>query len=139
MKETQWENKMDDMIFVGPENIHEVTVPWTDPVREDFHVVVYLDRFPVTEGHLLFVPKYNTLSVLNDTFEDAVRYGQEQVNKKEWDGFNIGINYGKAAGQTVMWPHIHLIPRREGDVDNPVGGIRNVIPGRGDYHDPNIR
>jgi diadenosine tetraphosphate (Ap4A) HIT family hydrolase len=126
-------------IFAGPESIQETSVPWTNPIREDFHVAIYSDQFPVTEGHLLFVPKYNTLVVLNMAFEDAVRYGQEQVNKKEWDGFNIGINYGKAAGQTVDWPHIHLIPRREGDVDNPTGGIRNVIPGRGDYHDPNFR
>jgi len=130
---------MSQEIFFGPESIIESDIPWTNPIREDFHVLVYKDKFPVTEGHLLFVPKYNTLDVLNDAFEDAMRYGQEQVNKKEWDGFNIGLNYGEAAGQTVSWPHIHLIPRREGDVQNPTGGIRNIIPGKGDYHDPNFR
>jgi diadenosine tetraphosphate (Ap4A) HIT family hydrolase len=49
------------------------------------------------------------------------------------DGFNIGINMGSAAGQTVMYPHVHLIPRRVGDTANPVGGVRGVIFGQADY------
>ena len=49
------------------------------------------------------------------------------------DGFNVGINSGKDAGQTVFHMHIHLIPRYKNDVDNPRGGIRNVIPGKGEY------
>ena len=49
------------------------------------------------------------------------------------DGYNIGINIGDAAGQTVPHVHIHVIPRYEGDVENPIGGVRNVIPGRGNY------
>jgi ATP adenylyltransferase len=49
------------------------------------------------------------------------------------EGFNVGINVGTTAGQTVPHVHIHLIPRNAGDVENPVGGVRNVIPGRGDY------
>lgn len=55
--------------------------------------------------------------------------------KKDWTvtGFNIGINDGIDAGQTVFHSHIHIIPRRKGDVANPRGGIRNVIPGRGSY------
>ena len=68
-----------------------------------------------------------------DAMEDAVRYGQGQVEQGEWNGFNIGLNYGAAAGQTVAWPHVHLIPRRKGDVSDPVGGVRNTIPGRGNY------
>ena len=50
-----------------------------------------------------------------------------------WEAFNIGINNGEAAGQTVMWPHVHMIPRRKGDTPNPRGGIRNVIPLKADY------
>lgn len=118
-------------IFDGPDEI--ANTPWQDVFKEDYHVVVYRDKYPVTEGHLLFVPKYNTLDVLNDAFEDAVRYGKQQVDKGLWDGFNVGLNYGTAAGQTVMWPHIHLIPRRTGDVEDPVGGVRNTIPGKGNY------
>jgi diadenosine tetraphosphate (Ap4A) HIT family hydrolase len=70
---------------------------------------------------------------LNECFEDAVRYGKDKVKTGDWDGFNVGLNYGKAAGQTVDWPHIHLIPRRTDDVKDPVGGVRNVIPGKGNY------
>jgi diadenosine tetraphosphate (Ap4A) HIT family hydrolase len=64
---------------------------------------------------------------------DAFEHGKRLVDNGEIDGFNIGFNYGEAAGQTVPWPHVHLIPRREGDVEDPVGGIRNTIPGRGNY------
>jgi diadenosine tetraphosphate (Ap4A) HIT family hydrolase len=71
--------------------------------------------------------------VLKDAFEDAFNYGKEKVDDGEWDGFNIGLNYGEAAGQTVSWPHIHLIPRKTGDVADPVGGVRHTIPGRGNY------
>jgi diadenosine tetraphosphate (Ap4A) HIT family hydrolase len=122
-----------DKIFDGPDSIDDAIVPWTEIVRDDFHVITYLDKYPVTDGHLLFVPKYNTLDVLNDAFEDAIRYGKSKVQAHEWDGFNIGINYGEAAGQTVMWPHIHLIPRRKGDIADPIGGVRNTIPGKGNY------
>jgi len=88
----------------------------------------------VTDGHLLFVPKYNSIGVLSDAFADAVRYGTARVQSGEWDGFNVGVNCGDAAGQTVPWPHVHLIPRRHGDVANPRGGVRNIIPGAGDYN-----
>lgn len=107
--------------------------PWDDTVREDYHVAVYQDRYPCTPGHLLFVPQQNSRHVLRDAFADAFDHGQQKVFDGEWDGFNIGLNYGEAAGQTVPWPHIHLIPRRKGDVSDPVGGVRNTIPGKGNY------
>lgn len=109
------------------------SVPWKNPIKEDYHVVTFKDGFPVTEGHLLFVPKYNTPEVLQDAFYDAYHKGIAMINAGECDGFNIGLNIGESAGQTVMYPHIHLIPRRKGDVDDPTGGVRNVIPGKGNY------
>jgi diadenosine tetraphosphate (Ap4A) HIT family hydrolase len=124
---------MTDNIFEGPSHIEWSTAPWDDVVREDFHVAVYRDRYPVTDGHLLFVPKYNSMGVLKDAFEDAVKEGKRLMEYGNCDGFNIGINYGVSAGQTVNWPHIHLIPRRNGDVEDPVGGVRNTIPGKGNY------
>ena len=124
---------MDDRIFEGPYYKDESKAPWTDLVQEDFHVAVYQDKYPCTPGRLLFVPKYNTTHILSEAFNDAFRYGREKVREGEWDGFNIGLNYGEAAGQTVDWPHIHLIPRRRGDVADPVGGVRNTIPGKGNY------
>jgi diadenosine tetraphosphate (Ap4A) HIT family hydrolase len=130
---------MDNKIFDGPNTIHETIIPWTDVTEEDFHVVVFKDKFPVTPGHLLFVPKYNTMGVLKDAFEDAIREGKRMVEAGECDGFNIGLNYNSAAGQTVMWPHIHFIPRRAGDVKDPVGGVRATIPGKGNYRSPDYR
>jgi len=116
-----------------PDEISESEIPWIDPIVEDYHVKVFLDKYPCTAGHMLYVPKYNTLSVLCDAFEEACRYGKKMVEAGEWDGFNIGMNYNECAGQTVRWPHIHLIPRRKGDVEDPVGGVRNTIPGKGNY------
>jgi diadenosine tetraphosphate (Ap4A) HIT family hydrolase len=126
-------------IFDGPDEIEQSEAPWNDTVRQDFHVAVYRDKYPVTPGHLLFVPKYNTTGVLKDAFIDAFEEGQRMVEAGECDGFNIGFNYGEAAGQTVSWPHIHLIPRRRGDVEDPTGGVRNTIPGRGNYRSPDYR
>ena len=120
-------------IFEGPDHIDDSEAPWDDTVRQDFHVAVYRDKYPCTPGHLLFVPKYNSVGILNQAFEDAVREGQKLVEQGICDGFNIGLNYGEAAGQTVPWPHIHLIPRKAGDVEDPVGGIRHTIPGKGNY------
>jgi diadenosine tetraphosphate (Ap4A) HIT family hydrolase len=107
--------------------------PWDNVLKEDFHVVVYLDRYPCTPGHRLYVPKYDSDQLINQCLTDAFRDGQAMVAAGECDGFNIGMNWGTAAGQTVMWPHIHLIPRRVGDVADPVGGVRNTIPGKGNY------
>lgn len=116
-----------------PSDIEDGDAPWTDLVDEDYHVKVFKDKYPVTEGHLLYVPKYNTIHVLQDAFYDAVRHGTKMVHEGQWDGFNVGLNVGKAAGQTVEWPHIHLIPRRNGDMEDPTGGVRHVIPEKGNY------
>ena len=113
--------------------LDEKRAPWTEIEYRTKDFWVFRDAYPVTEGHLLFVPKYNTIGVLTDAFEDAVRYGKKMVELGQWDGFNIGMNYGEAAGQTIDWPHIHLIPRRKGDVKDPTGGVRNTIPGKGKY------
>lgn len=107
--------------------------PWKDAIQEDFHVVVYKDKYPVTEDHLLFVPQYSTDGVIEECFSDALAYGKIMVASGSWDGFNIGMNWGTAAGQTVMYPHVHLIPRRKGDVEDPRGGVRHIIPGKGNY------
>lgn len=116
-----------------PAYIDDSEAPWSDLADEDYHVKVFHDKYPVTEGHLLFVPKYNTIPVLMDAIEDAIRDGIRMVEAGECNGFNVGFNFGEAAGQTVGWPHIHLIPRRIGDMEDPTGGVRHVIPDRGNY------
>jgi diadenosine tetraphosphate (Ap4A) HIT family hydrolase len=63
----------------------------------------------------------------------ALITGQQMVARGECDAFNIGLNMGPAAGQTVMYPHVHLIPRKQGDCLDPVGGVRGVIAGQANY------
>lgn len=109
--------------------------PWDQEVERltDYHVAVFEDRYPVARGHLLFVPTYNTSDVISECFESAMREGRRLVATGECDAFNVGINMGAAAGQTVMYPHVHLIPRRHGDCADPVGGVRAVIFGQANY------
>jgi diadenosine tetraphosphate (Ap4A) HIT family hydrolase len=108
--------------------------PWDQQVDEKTMTVVYLDRYPCTPGHRLYVPKNNdNANWIVRAFENALADGNAMVKEGLCDGFNIGYNSGEAAGQTVMYPHVHLIPRRRGDVEDPVGGVRNTIPGKGNY------
>ena len=107
--------------------------PWDDLVWQDFHVAVYRDRFPVTKGHLLFVPKENTPGLIREAFFSAQLEGNRMIEEGECEGYNIGLNMGRPAGQTVMYPHVHLIPRRTGDCADPVGGVRGVIAGQANY------
>lgn len=99
-----------------------------------------LDRFPVSRGHALIIPKYHTADYfqLPDVYQEAcwelMRRVQSMVREQYHpDGFNIGINIHEAAGQTVPHVHIHLIPRYAGDVDEPRGGVRGVIPHKQSY------
>jgi diadenosine tetraphosphate (Ap4A) HIT family hydrolase len=99
------------------------------------------DKFPVVEGHILIIPKRHfanyfeiTQAELNATHALILELRQQLMNKDaSITGFNIGINEGESAGQTVPHCHIHLIPRRKNDVENPQGGIRHTIPGKGFY------
>ena len=117
------------------------SAPWSQvaPELTSVRVAVIRDLFPVTHGHLLFVPRINTPAVIRDCFEAALAEGNRMVSAGECDAFNVGMNSGAAAGQTVMYPHVHLIPRRTGDCVDPVGGVRAVIPGQANYKQPGYR
>ena len=109
--------------------------PWTNTVAElgNLHVVVFRDAYPVTQDHLLFVPRFNTDVSIMEAMNLALSTGRNWVENNRCDGFNIGLNQGQAAGQTVMYPHVHLIPRRHGDCADPTGGVRGVISGQQNY------
>jgi diadenosine tetraphosphate (Ap4A) HIT family hydrolase len=109
------------------------TVPWKHPIKESKNYLIFEDKYPVTKGHILIVPKYNTDVCVTECFSVALQEGNKVVVKGDADAFNIGYNCGEQAGQTVMWPHIHVIPRRSGDCEDPVGGVRAVIPGKANY------
>jgi ATP adenylyltransferase len=99
------------------------------------------DCFPVTELHTLIIPKrhvgtYFELSQAEiNACNQLINIAKDEIENDDSnvDGFNIGINNGKSAGQTIFHCHIHLIPRRSGDIDNPRGGIRHTIPEKGYY------
>ena len=96
---------------------------------------VIFDSFPVNKGHCLIVPHRIYSDYFDSTSEEIEGFNELIfITKKYLDnefhpnGFNIGINCGESAGQTVMHMHIHLIPRYQGDVEDPTGGVRGVIP-----------
>ena len=98
------------------------------------------DGFPVSPGHTLIVPRRLVATWFEATREEQVAMLElVEVVKAQLDaelqpdGYNIGINAGAAAGQTVMHLHMHLIPRFAGDVPDPRGGVRHVIPNKGNY------
>jgi ATP adenylyltransferase len=107
--------------------------PWDQLVSEQITYMVYRDAFPVTQGHLLFVPKINNTDAIMDCYRAAHKYGEWAVIKGAADGYNVGMNRGSAAGQTVIYPHVHMIPRRANDCEDPVGGVRGVVPGQANY------
>ena len=99
------------------------------------------NKFPVTKHHTLIVPHRHISDFfdlnnneLNDLAEVLKKQRKLLVNfDKEITGFNVGVNVGVDAGQSIMHCHIHLIPRRKGDMDNPRGGVRGVIPSKQKY------
>ena len=98
------------------------------------------DKFPVSNGHALIIPKRHCEDYFNLTFKEQsactfMLNTVKQIIQKAYnpDGFNVGINIKEVAGQTIPHVHIHLIPRYEGDVGHPRGGVRGVIPNRQDY------
>lgn len=101
------------------------------------------DGFPVTEGHTLFISKRHTIDYFGLAPDEVFAINQlmeEQrvlllKNDPFIGGFNIGMNCGEIAGQSVGHCHVHLIPRRKGDVELPKGGVRHVIPCKGNYED----
>jgi diadenosine tetraphosphate (Ap4A) HIT family hydrolase len=117
--------------------LSERLAPWTEIEFRSKTFWVFKDAYPVTEGHLLFVPTYKKSENLYDCFKAAYKFGYDGVEAEKWDGFNVGQNVGEAAGQTVMYPHVHMIPRRNGDMPDPRGGVRHVIPEKGNYKNGN--
>jgi ATP adenylyltransferase len=102
---------------------------------------VIRDGFPVTEFHALVIPKRHVRDYFELSKEELIacdlllkkQRSKLLLDDETIEGFNVGINCGEAAGQTVFHCHIHLIPRRKGDVENPRGGIRCLISGKGNY------
>ena len=102
--------------------------------------VSFPDAFPVSEGHMLVVPRRHVARAEElseaewaDLFELVRKVTGELAALPGVEGVNVGLNSGAAAGQTVFHAHVHVIPRRPGDVEDPRGGVRGVIPEEADY------
>ncbi len=129
-------------------NDHQNKCPFCEPdparvVARRSLAYVLRDGFPVSPGHMLVIPNRHVGSWFDATDEErsAILKLLNQVktmmdDQEHPDGYNIGINVGETAGQTVMHLHVHLIPRYEGDVSDPTGGVRFVIPSKGNYRRP---
>ena len=112
-----------------------------DLVFDNEFAFASFDSYPVSKYHSLIVPKRHILDyfeLTNDELlacNDLIKKIKKKIQNedKTVDGFNIGTNSGVAAGQSIMHCHIHLIPRRKGDVNNPQGGVRGVIPSKQHY------
>ena len=116
-------------------------IPKERVVAENELAYAICDGFPVTEHHTLVIPKRHAEEYFALT-QDELLACNELLHSERKDilkndqtveGFNIGMNSGEVAGQTVFHCHIHLIPRRKGDVPDPKGGVRHLIPGKGFY------
>jgi len=124
---------------VGPDSPFHPLDPRSILV-ETAHCVAFLDRYPASPGHALVAPKTVVASLFDLPQElqaevwDVVRQVRELLRERyRPNGFNIGLNDGSAAGQTVPHAHVHVIPRYRGDVPDPRGGVRWVLPARAAY------
>jgi diadenosine tetraphosphate (Ap4A) HIT family hydrolase len=122
-----------DCPFCNPESSRELIV-------ESVTVYSIYDKYPVNDGHALIIPKKHCSSYFELSFREQSacmfmlnKVKEILIQKYNPEGFNIGINIGEKAGQTVPHAHIHLIPRYIGDVEDPRGGVRGVIPNKQKY------
>ena len=103
---------------------------------ENEYAFARIDKYPVTDGHTLMIPKrhfsdyFEITKVEQDAISDLLRIRRRDLMDEDSkiQGFNVGVNSGKAAGQTIFHCHVHLIPRRKADLEDPRGGVRGVIP-----------
>ena len=117
-----------------------LTCPFCNPLKEEIVLANDLcyaryDRYPVSPGHLLLIPFRHVAGLFDATDEEQaallalVREAKDFLDEHfHPDGYNVGVNVGEIAGQTVMHLHVHVIPRYAGDVADPRGGVRGVIP-----------
>ena len=119
---------------------HFCCLPENRIIFETNYSFVIRDGFPVSDGHTLVIPKRHIPSIFDATPEEqtdilvALEKSKKQLDETlNPSGYNIGINDGSSAGQTVMHLHVHLIPRYSGDQEDPRGGVRWIFPEKADY------
>ena len=116
------------------------TTPDIEKIKTNKYGYVKMDHYPVSKGHMLIIPHNHVENIWSLSKEETeglfelVQWAREKnIKENSPDGFNVGFNDGTAAGQTVFHLHIHVIPRYKGDMENPRGGVRGVIPSKQKY------
>lgn len=111
-----------------------------DVIAKSEHWYAIYDKYPVSEGHVLLITNRHISSFFDLTEEEIkeispmLKYIKNKLDDKYFpNGYNIGINCGRSAGQTIPHCHIHIIPRYNGDCEDPSGGVRGVIPNKQKY------
>lgn len=135
---TLYEHREDNCLFCDIQSNDRKRI-----IAENNLAYAIRDGFPVTEGHTLFMPKRHVsdyFGLVQSEVNAINLLVQEQrtllmASDSKIEGFNIGMNCGEVSGQTVFHCHVHLIPRRRGDVANPRGGVRHIIADKGFYED----
>ena len=135
-----YEYKPISQTISSSENVCPFCKPDREIIMESAMAYAIYDKFPVNEGHTLIIPKKHVSNYfeLTTNEQSACCFVLNSVQKLIQDkfnpeGFNVGINIGEMAGQTISHVHIHLIPRYRGDVNEPSGGVRGVIPNKQKY------
>lgn len=115
-------------------------IPNREKIFENDLAVAYYDGFPVSEGHILIITKRHAKTFFDISLEEQIAIIELLNKSKKYldekyhpTGYNVGLNCGEDAGQSVMHVHMHLIPRYYKDVEDPRGGIRCVIPSKKNY------
>ena len=130
----------------NPSYLQDPECPFCNPdpsreiIAESSSTYAIFDKFPVSEGHALIIPRKHCSDYFELSFEEQSACWQllnevKQIVEKQYhpDGYNVGINISHVAGQTIPHVHIHLIPRYSGDTADPRGGVRGVIPHKRSY------
>ena len=114
--------------------------PQVEIICESDNCIAFFDGYPVSPGHTLIIPKRHVASYFDLTDDERAAMTKMMLDVKQKleerfhpDGYNIGVNVGEHAGQSIFHCHMHLIPRYKGDVENPKGGVRGVIPSKQKY------
>lgn len=115
-------------------------IPTDRDIGQTEHFFLIYDGFAVSPGHILIISKNLRHDYFELTLEEtadldnAIQLARQLIEKNHTpDGYNIGMNCGQAAGQTVFHFHCHVIPRYKGDMDDPIGGVRHCVEGKGKY------
>ena len=143
-----WPREIREAAASSPRSGHrKADCPFCDVARESVvaesrHALAIRDRYPVSRGHTLVVPRAHAESLFAqsaeiqaDVWRLVAKVRGELQSRLDPDGFNVGLNDGQAAGQIVQHAHVHVIPRFDGDVADPRGGIRWILPEHAAYWD----